>query len=171
MTLQGQLPVFQWITQYTPVIPKIYWDVYSAEERMKWLTVEYDRILHYLIDIANHINDTDTDAKTKLDAIQNHLDALDTITTELKTQIGKITDELPTYNPTKGKYENSQNTNRDMYRELAVFGARVADMATLTTAEAAKHTTLEMAAIGNYTVFGQKEPRITPVDTHKEKTA
>lgn len=58
--------IFPWITQYTPVIPKLYWDVYSAEERMKWLSCEWDRIFHYLLDICNQVNiNTDDIANLK----------------------------------------------------------------------------------------------------------
>lgn len=48
--------LFPYITQYTPVVPKLYWDVYSAEQRMKWLCVEWDRIEHYLLDICKQTN-------------------------------------------------------------------------------------------------------------------
>lgn len=48
--------LFPFITQYTPVIPKLYWDVYSAEQRMKWLCMEWDRIEHYLLDLCNQTN-------------------------------------------------------------------------------------------------------------------
>ena len=59
------LALFPWITAYTPVIPKLYWDVYSAEERMKALCMEWDRIFHYLLDICNQIN-INTDDITEL---------------------------------------------------------------------------------------------------------
>ena len=157
------LPIFPWIAQYTPVIPKLYWDVYSAEERIKWLCVEYDRITHYLTDIAKHINDDDVENEVKFDAIDTHLKALDKITNDLVDAFKQLTANLPTYNPTTGKYENSQKTNRDIYRELAVFGARVNQMAQLTVEEAAATSNLEMAVIGNYTVFNDHAPRVTPV--------
>lgn len=48
--------LFPFITQYTPVVPKLYWDVYSAEQRMKWLCMEWDRIEHYLLDLCNQTN-------------------------------------------------------------------------------------------------------------------
>jgi hypothetical protein len=48
--------LFPFITQYTPVIPKLYWDVYSAEQRMKWLCMEWDRIEHYMLDLCNQTN-------------------------------------------------------------------------------------------------------------------
>lgn len=163
MKPQPPLPAFSWITQYTPIIPKLYWDVYSAEERIKWLCMEYDRITHYLTDLANHINDTDVENAIKFDAINSHLQALDKITSELVEAFKQITANLPVYNPTVGKYENSQKTNRDIFRELAVFGARVNQMATLTAEEAAKTSALEMAVIGNYTVFNNTKPRVTPL--------
>lgn len=53
--------LFPFITQYTPVIPKLYWDVYSAEQRMKWLCKEWDRIEHYLLDICNQTNQNTND--------------------------------------------------------------------------------------------------------------
>lgn len=48
--------LFPFITQYTPVIPKLYWDVYSSEQRMKWLCKEWDRFEHYLLDLCNQTN-------------------------------------------------------------------------------------------------------------------
>ena len=162
------LPYFPWITEYTPIIPKMYWDVYSAEERVKTLCMEYDRICHYLGDVATHLNDQDTDIQTKLATITAHLSALDKITDELKTAFDQLTDNLPVYNPTNGKYENSTKTNRDIYRELAVFGARVNQLAQLTTEQAANHNCLETAVIGNYTIFGNKEPRVTPINGNTE---
>lgn len=53
--------LFPFITQYTPVIPKLYWDVYSAEQRMKWLSKEWDRIEHYLLDLCNQTNQNTND--------------------------------------------------------------------------------------------------------------
>ena len=67
--------IFPWITQYTPVIPKLYWDVYSAEERVKWLTCEWDKIIHYLIDICNQVNVNTEDIQELLqefEAFKNH---------------------------------------------------------------------------------------------------
>lgn len=55
-TPQFPIPQFPWLTQYTPVIPKLYWDVYSQEERIKWICKEWDRIIHYLKDICIQTN-------------------------------------------------------------------------------------------------------------------
>ena len=49
-------PIYSGWTQYTPVIPKLYWDVYSAEQRMKMLCLNFDKVEHYLDYIAELMN-------------------------------------------------------------------------------------------------------------------
>ena len=50
-------PIYSGWTQYTPVIPKLYWDVYSAEQRMKNLCLSFDKVEHYLDYIATMMNE------------------------------------------------------------------------------------------------------------------
>lgn len=50
-------PIYSGWTQYTPVIPKLYWDVYSAEQRMKQLCMNFDKVEHYLDYVAEMMNE------------------------------------------------------------------------------------------------------------------
>ena len=50
-------PIYSGWTQYTPVIPKLYWDVYSAEQRMKQLCLNFDKVEHYLDYVAEQMNE------------------------------------------------------------------------------------------------------------------
>ena len=50
-------PIYSGWTQYTPVIPKLYWDVYSAEQRLKQLCMNFDKVEHYLDYIAGLMNE------------------------------------------------------------------------------------------------------------------
>lgn len=52
-------PIYSGWTQYTPVIPKLYWDVYSAEQRMKQLCMQFDKVESYLDYIADTLNEWD----------------------------------------------------------------------------------------------------------------
>ena len=155
---------FPWITEYTPVIPKIYWDVYSQEERYKWLCLEYDKIMHYLADTIKYINDNegkyDNDIATLYELTKKLGASLDNVI----AQLDKIVETLPVYDPTQGKNVTSREAMRNMFRELAVFGARTNQMATLTAEQVAATTCLEMAVIGNKTVFGNPEPRVTQLN-------
>lgn len=87
---------------------------------------------------------------------------------DLEKKVGQYEDSDLVYNPTRGQYEDSRHVTRDLYRELAVFGARVNQMAQLDAATASAYTTLEFAVVGNKTIFHDNEPRITPRDRHVE---
>lgn len=50
-------PIYSGWTQYTPVIPKLYWNVYSAEQRLKQLCLNFDKVEHYLDYIATLMNE------------------------------------------------------------------------------------------------------------------
>lgn len=50
-------PIYSGWTQYTPVIPKLYWDVYSAEQRLKQLCMNFDKVEHYLDYVAALMNE------------------------------------------------------------------------------------------------------------------
>ena len=73
------------------------------------------------------------------------------------------------YNPTTGRYEDSKNTDRDVYRELAVFGARVDQMASMTAAQAADHDCITWAVLGNREIFGNERPRVTPRERTRQQ--
>ena len=87
---------------------------------------------------------------------------VDTALDDLAAKLDKFENSEITYNPTTGRYEDSENTNRDIYRELAVYGARVDQMATMTTTQAAQHDCITWAVLGNKNIFGHNEPRVTP---------
>lgn len=52
-----KFPIYSGWTQYTPVIPKIYWDVYSQEQRIKNLCLSFDKVEHYLDYVAEQMNE------------------------------------------------------------------------------------------------------------------
>ena len=133
-------------------------------------------VLGYVQELADHIDELreqlDNLAKDEhadveaingiLGEIEQWRSSVDTALDDIERKLGQYQASALTYNPTTGRYEDSKNTDRDMYRELAVFGARVDQMATMTCAQAAEHSNLEFAVIGNKTIFGDNEPRITP---------
>lgn len=133
-------------------------------------------VLGYVQEVADHLDElresVDNLAKDEnadIDAINKTLaqvaawqDSVNSTLDDLTAKIGQYQTSALTYNPTTGRYEDSKNTDRDMYRELAVFGARVNQMATMTTAQAAQHDCITWAVLGNREIFGSEEPRVTP---------
>lgn len=140
-------------------------------------------VLGYVQEVASHIDelreqldnlakDEDADVAAvmklidELDASVKHIDeTLDV----LKRQVDQYEGSALVYNPTCGKYEDSKNVTRDMYRELAVFGARVDQMATMTASEAADHDCITWAILGNREIFGDEKPRVTPRERTRQQ--
>lgn len=50
-------PIFSGWTAFTPVLPKLYWNVYSAEQRLKELCMSYSKVDQYLDYVANMMNE------------------------------------------------------------------------------------------------------------------
>ena len=63
-----KFPIYSGWTQYSPVIPKLYWDVYSAEQRMKLLCKNFDKVEHYLDYIAKMMNDWNIEFTEEMEA-------------------------------------------------------------------------------------------------------
>lgn len=61
-------PIYSGWTQYTPVIPKLYWDVYSAEQRMKQLCKNFDKVEHYLDYVSELMNKWNIEFSEELNA-------------------------------------------------------------------------------------------------------
>ena len=164
-------PYWGWTT-YTPVIPKLYWDVYSQEERIKRLCMEYDKLTHYASFIANQVNTLSGDIESTLadfeKKITEQLSQQDEkITEQINEQNEKVEAELAamrlyidqkfdeyaqgtqTYDVTTGTYRPSYQAMRRLYQALAygfkAENALVSEVATMTVAELAEHTIYEIA--------------------------
>lgn len=133
-------------------------------------------VLGYVQEVADHldelresVDDLAKDENADIDAINKTLaqvaawqDSVNSTLDDLTAKVDQYQTSALTYNPTTGRYEDSKNADRDMYRELAVFGARVDQMATMTTEQAAQHDCITWAVLGNREIFGNEEPRVTP---------
>lgn len=133
-------------------------------------------VLGYVQEVADHldelresVDDLAKDENADIDAINKTLaqvaawqDSVNSTLDDLAAKLDKFENGEITYNPTTGRYEDSENTNRDIYRELAVYGARVDQMATMTAMQAAQHDCITWAVLGNKDILGNPEPRVTP---------
>ena len=71
-------PIYSGWTQFTPTIPKLYWNVYSQEQRIKDLCMNYDKCEQYLDFVAKLTNDWNAiyteEVQQKLDEFEALLD-------------------------------------------------------------------------------------------------
>lgn len=82
----------------------------------------------------------------------------------------QLTSQSQDYDPTQGVFTNSRRAMNNMYRELAIYGARANQMAQLTCQQAAEWDCLTWAVIGNWVIFGYRQPRATGVQPESKAT-
>lgn len=147
---------------FTTVQPFSYRDTLTVLYYVQDIAANVDAIRKQLNNLADDEN-ADIDAVNKIiEHIRLWQSSVDTALDDLMAKVDRYQTSALTYNPTTGRYEDSENTDRDMYRELAVFGARVGQMATMTAAQAAQHDCITWAVLGNREIFGHEEPRVIP---------
>lgn len=69
-------PIYSGWTAYTPTIPKLYWDVYSQEQRIKMLCENYGKAEDYLDYIAKLTNDWCGEYTAEVQAALDELEKL-----------------------------------------------------------------------------------------------
>lgn len=161
------LPFFS-IWPYTTAIPAFYWNAKSQEEIIKHIACEIDHITAYLDEIVTDINKTLADYDTRIKNIEAYINNYADAIAQLQEQISHIGDTQLVWNVTKGEYTDSKTALRDLYRELAVYGARVTQIADISTDKLAEHRTDETSAVGNLTIFNDTTPRVTNPTTGEQ---
>lgn len=160
------LPLYS-VWPYTPVIPAFYWNAKSTEEIIKYLACEYDHITAYFDKITTDINNTLADYDTRIKNIESHIHDYAIAITQIQEQIEHIGNTQLIWNVTKGEYTDSKTAMRDLYRELAVYGARISQIADINIGKLAEHRADETPAVGNLTIFNDNTPRVTDAETGK----
>ena len=69
-------PIYSGWTQFTPTIPKMYWNVYSQEQRIKELCCNYNKAEQYLDFVAKLTNDWNAEYT---DEVQQKLDEFEAL--------------------------------------------------------------------------------------------
>lgn len=158
------LPLYS-VWPYTPVIPAFYWNAKSTEEIIKHLACEYDHITAYFDQLTTAINTMSANIKIFETNVENRIRAMEKNLTTLLDNLERVGDNMLIYDPTQGTYVDSKIAMRNMYRELSVYGARVAQVAEKSVSDMSKHRTDETSAVGNLTIFNSSTPRVTNPQT------
>ncbi len=147
-------------------VPFTYRDGLTTLQLIECLRHNLDVLQTYVDKVKEWVKSESDKTDAEISEIDEHLASVDVQLEDIISKLGKLEITNDIYDVTQGRYVDSVDAMRDMYRELAVFGARVNQMAQLSVPMAAAHTCLEFAVLGNKTIFHNDEPRITPRDVH-----
>ena len=147
-------------------VPFTYRDGLTTLQLIACLRHNLDALQTYVDKVKEWVKSESDKTDAEISEIDEHLASVDVQLEDIISKLGKLEITNDIYDVTQGRYVDSVDAMRNAYRELAVFGARVNQMAQLSVPMAAAHTCLEFAVLGNKTIFHNDEPRITPRDVH-----
>lgn len=147
-------------------VPFTYRDGLTTLQLIECLRHNLDALQAYVDKVKEWVKSEYDKTDVKISEINEHLTSVDVQLEDIISKLGKLEITNDVYDVTQGRYVDSVDAMRNTYRELAVFGARVNQMAQLSVPMAAAHSCLELAVLGNKTIFHNDEPRITPRDVH-----
>lgn len=126
-------PYWSW-TEFTPEIPKLYWDVKSQEQRIKMLCMELDKLVKYSNLLAESINVLEPTIKAELDDTLAKLHAeMQGLRQELVSLVERLGAGELTWDVQHGRWTDSIEAQRNQFRDLTVNGITVEQLANQTT--------------------------------------
>ncbi len=150
-------------------VPFTYRDGLTTLQLIECLRHNLDALQEYVDKVKEWAESESDKTDVEISEINGHLASVDVQIEDIISKLGKLELTNDIYDVTQGRFVDSVDAMRDMYRELAVFGARVGQMATMTTEQAAQHNCITWAVLGNREIFGNEEPRVTPRPQNQRK--
>ena len=109
-------------TQYTPALPQFYWDVYSAEQRIKEMCKELKKLADYGTYLAETIDEIQAITPDEFRVYQQEV--RETVA-NLRKEIYELSIGTESWNVQHGKLTSTTQAQRDMFNDLTVHAITV----------------------------------------------
>lgn len=84
------LPYYAAFTDYTPTVPKFYWDVYSQEERIKKICEEIDKLSAYGDNMADKVNKAVKEIEQVVESVDEAVNAVESMKADIVVNTSSI---------------------------------------------------------------------------------
>ena len=112
-------------TKYTPALPQFYWDVYSAEQRIKDICLELDKLASYGTYLAETIDRIQAVSPEEFTAYQQEMRS---VIAELREEIYELSVGTMAWNVQHGRFTPTIQAQRDMFNDLTVHAITVKEL-------------------------------------------
>ena len=131
MRFSPVLPFFGW-NEYTTALPSFYWDVYSAEQRIKHICYELCRLYQYSDYLANALNTLGNDVENELESIREDTDTkIANLRYELINLIAELEEGQLQWDVQIGSFTDTITAQRDMFNDVTVHSYNCEQLETL----------------------------------------
>lgn len=121
------IPYNAWVNS-GPVVPKLYWDVYSQEERIKKMCQEIGKCTGYIDYLADIINNVVPDVNSQMNAWNTEITAeLAQLKEELTKLITQLMGSSEDFDVTTGTLTATLYAHRNLFKWLTPNGMTIAE--------------------------------------------
>lgn len=129
------MPYWLGFTAGTPVLPSLYWNVKSAEQRWKEICCDLAKLIEYANQLAinenalhEHLNDIEGDVTLQ---IRNEFEILekkfDLFKFEIQNLINDIESSMSVWDVQQGEFKPAKDAMRNFFNDVTVEGYNIAD--------------------------------------------
>lgn len=108
-------------TNFTPALPEFYWNVYSAEQRIKHICFELCKLHAYSDYLSEQIAELGEDVEIEIKEIREEVEKKQQ---DFRNEIIRLIEELDVgdlqWDVQHGRYTDSVNAQRDMFNDVTV---------------------------------------------------
>lgn len=133
---------------WVPTIPKLYWDSESQEQRLKYLSREYDHLRQYIDYMSEEISKSDVASeKDFLELKKSVNNALD----DMRKTIATLESGVLIWDVTRGLFNDNVEAMRDTFRDVTVHGITCEELAEMEyTVETLSTSGLNVRGLATY---------------------
>lgn len=170
----AMFPMPYWLafTAGTPVIPSLYWDVKSTEQRWKEICCDLAKLIEYANQLAvnenalhDHLNNIESDVALE---IRNEFEILekkfDLFKFEIQNLINEIEASMSVWDVQHGAFKPAKDAMRDFFNDVTVEGFNIQDYK-----ENGHYRTVDSLANSGFNVAGWAVANSTPISNINKK--
>ncbi|WP_440179936.1 hypothetical protein [Alistipes putredinis] len=120
----GLVPYSSYVAS-TPALPAFYWDVYSAEQRIKSMCEELHKLAEYGTYLAESIDKIQAVSPEDFQAYQQYMRS---VIASIRKEIYELSVGTMTWNVQHGRFTPSIQAQRDMFNDLSVHAITVGEL-------------------------------------------
>ena len=121
---QCNIPPFWGFTNFTPTIPKLYWDVESQEQRILNLFETLDKVIAYVDFVGQYVGKIESVTPSDITNLKTYID---TVKQELEKTLYELSISNLVWDCQKGKQNSSVESIRDMFNDVTVHSIKIHD--------------------------------------------
>ena len=109
----------------TPTIPDIYWNQYSYEEKIRWLYMQYQRLIDYMNEFVAKVNEVLEDFDRRITALETKMKELEGRVTRVEERVTELENRVTRV---EERVTELENRVKEIFSKIDEINNRIDDL-------------------------------------------